>query len=201
VSLNLVHQLRQPNTPPTLTVVMVHGWLGNEKVMWAFERALPESALVVSVRAPFEVDGGYGWTLPDDSDSFERGLGELREFVSRLPVASNKTVVMGFSQGAAMCYALLLSNPELLTGVAALAGFLPEQVSHLVTPHHLAGKRVFIAHGTQDATVPLVEAERAREAMLKCGAEVTYCTDPTGHKVGASGMRGLKTWLGKLVVA
>lgn len=188
--------------PPTLMIVMVHGWLGNETVMGAFERALPASALVVSVRAPFEVESGYGWMLPGDEKSFETGLGALRNFVSQLPkahpVASNKMGVMGFSQGAALGYALLLSNPELVTGAAALAGFLPEQVSGWVTPHRLAGKPVFIAHGTEDATVPLAEAERARAAMLTCGAEVTYCTDPTGHKVGASGMRGLKTWLGNL---
>ena len=188
--------------PPTLTIVMVHGWLGNEKVMWAFERALPVSALVVSVRAPFEVESGYGWMLPGDEKSFETGLAAWRDFVSRLPeahpVASNKMVVMGFSQGAALCYALLLSNPELVTGAVALAGFLPEQMSHWVTPHRLVGKPVFIAHGTEDATVPLAEAERARATMLTCGAEVTYCTDPTGHKVGASGMRGLKTWLENL---
>jgi phospholipase/carboxylesterase len=199
MTLNLPHQLRQPNTAPTLTIVMVHGWLGNEKVMWAFERALPEDALVYSVRAPFEAEGGYGWMLPGDDGSFEKGLGELREFVRRLPlespVASNKTVLMGFSQGAALCYSLLLSNPELVTGAAALAGFLPEQASQWVRPFRLVGKPVFIAHGREDATVPMSEAEHARKVLSQCGADVTYVTDPTGHKVGAGGMRQLKTWL------
>jgi len=178
---------------------MVHGWLGNEKVMWAFERALPPETLVVSVRAPFEAEGGYGWMIPGEEGSFEKGLAALQEFVQQLPesfpVEPGKITVMGFSQGAAMAYALLLAQPELIRGAAALAGFIPNQALGWAVPNRLTGKRVFIAHGTEDPTVPLKDAQRARDVMDRCGAEVTYCTDPVGHKLGTQGMRQLKVWL------
>jgi phospholipase/carboxylesterase len=200
-TLNLIHQVRSPSETQGLApaIVMVHGWLGNEKVMWAFERALPPEALVVSVRAPFAAEGGYGWIVPGEEGSFEKGLAALQEFVQQLPhsfpIDPSKITAMGFSQGAAMAYALLLSGPELITGTAALAGFMPNQALTWAKPNGLSGKRVFIAHGTEDPTVPLKDAERAREVIDSCGAEVTYCTDPVGHKLGTQGMRQLKVWL------
>lgn len=199
--LNLIHQVRAPlNSPgPAPAVVLVHGWLGTERVMWAFERALPPEAWAISVRAPFEAEGGYGWMISGDEDSFEKGLAALTAFVEQLPQAlavdPRKMIVMGFSQGAALAYALLLAHPHLCNGVAALAGFVPAPAQPWATPGRLQGKPVFIAHGTQDPTVPLADADLAQTLMQASGATVTYVTDPTGHKVGAQGMRALKAWL------
>ncbi len=204
-SLNLIHRSRLPASisSPAPAVVMVHGWLGNENVMWQFEKTLPSGVIAVSPRAPFEVGGGFGWNLPSPGG---RGVGvegeslsALREFVSRLPevypVDPSRIVLMGFSQGAAMGYALALSEPALIAGVAALAGFLPDQGRQWIAPGRLAGKPVFIAHGAEDTAVPIEAAVSAREAMSTCGADVTYAEYPTGHKMNAQGMRDLKAWL------
>ncbi len=215
VTLPLIHRVRQTNaSAPAPAIVMVHGWLGNENVMWAFERALPPNALVVSVRAPFESGEGYGWFLPsasgrgdageEESARFEESLSALREFVRRFPgeypVDPNRIALMGFSQGAAMSYALLLSNPELIAGVAALAGFLPDPARQWAAPNRLVGKRVFIAHGLDDATMPVEAATRARGTMEFCGAEVTYHESKIGHKLSAAGMRALSGWLTSFVL-
>lgn len=179
---------------------MVHGWLGNENVMWAFANALPRGALAISMRAPFETDGGYGWMNPaNEAGSFEPGLAALREFVSRIPrefpVDPQRVALMGFSQGVAMSYALALSDPPSASAVVALSGFLPDQARQWVSPNRLAGKRVFIAHGKDDNVVPVEEAIGARDAMLACGAEVAYHEYGIGHKLSAQGMRELKSWL------
>src|SRR6185503_1040701 len=152
---------------------MVHGWLGNENVMWAFASALPGRALAISMRAPVESDGGYGWMQADrvepsgdGAGSFEQGLAALREFVIQIPraypVDPGRVALMGFSQGAALSYGLALSDPPLAPAVAALSGFLPEPARRWIAPGRLAGRRVFIAHGSNDTVVPLEDAVRAR---------------------------------------
>src|SRR3972149_5856100 len=87
-SLNLIHRVRNPAPNASKlapAIVMVHGWLGDENAMWAFEKALPLNAFVISMRAPVEAEGGYGWMLPGQEEgSFEQGLASLREFVSRI---------------------------------------------------------------------------------------------------------------------
>ena len=201
-SFNLIHRARPPaaSAPtPYPAVVMVHGWLGSEQSMWTFQTIVARHALVISMRAPFTVEGGYGWKLSDSDGSFDEGLAALREFVSRLPseypVDQNRIVLMGFSQGAAMSYALALSQPEMTGAVAALAGYLPDPARQWVSPNRLAGKRVFIAHGLIDKMVPVAEAASARDAMLACGAQVTYSEYPIGHKLNAQGMKDLRAWL------
>lgn len=184
--------------PPA--VVMVHGWLGNENVMWAFEQALPPGAAIFSPRAPLEAAGGYGWwTEKDNAQGLRHGLAALREFVIALPdahaVDPARVMLMGFSQGAAVCGALLLSDPALVRGVALLAGFLPEVAHRWATPGLLTGRRVFITHGLKDETVPVAEARRARETFSGAGAEVTYSEYPVPHKLSPAGLRELRRWL------
>ncbi|MEK7786742.1 MAG: hypothetical protein AAB658_15135, partial [Chloroflexota bacterium] len=81
--LNLIHRIRLPKTSsPSPAIVMVHGWLGDENAMWAFDRVLPLDAAAVTPRGPFEAGEGFGWTaVRGGGDTFDQGLDALREFV------------------------------------------------------------------------------------------------------------------------
>ncbi|MGH2524335.1 MAG: alpha/beta hydrolase, partial [Anaerolineales bacterium] len=155
--LNLIHRVRlpDPNTGALFpAVVMVHGWQGDENVMWVFERTLPQNVVALSPRGPVAAEGSYGWFADRvDATDLDSGLEALREFVTRLPevypVDGTRITLMGFSQGAAMCYALMLNQPGLVKGLAALAGFLPQPAQAWIRPGRLAGKPVFIAHGLE----------------------------------------------------
>jgi phospholipase/carboxylesterase len=198
--LNLPYRYRLPDShsaPPA--IVLVHGWLGNENVMWVFESSLAKGAALFSPRGPLAEEGGYGWYRRDDDvETFNAGLNALREFVTRLPsihpVDPARIVLVGFSQGAAVSSALLLSTPNMIHAVAMLAGFLPRPARDWVRPGRLEGKAVFIAHGMKDETVPVAEAARAREALTLAGAQVTYGEYHVGHKMSAAALRALKAW-------
>ena len=197
-SLNLTFRSRLPASDAgglAPAIIMVHGWLGNEDVMWAFESTLPRGAAVFSPRAPFAAQSGYGWMLDSDAASFEMGLAALHEFVVGLPAAfavdPARLVLMGFSQGAA----LALSAPELARGAALLAGFLPDQALAWAAPGRLAGRRILNLHGERDETIPVEAARRARAVLAEAGASLTYGEYPVGHKLSAQGMRDLKAWL------
>jgi phospholipase/carboxylesterase len=58
---------------------------------------------------------------------------------------------------------------------------------------------VFIAHGTQDETVPVAAARQAREVYTRLGAQVTYGEYPTGHKLTTQAMADLKQWLAQVI--
>lgn len=204
MALHLVHRARVPPGPPDSrwpAVVMVHGWLGNENVMSIFERTVPPGIAVISPRAPLEVGpDGYGWyTRDEDPQSFMQGLAALAGFVRALPeaypVQTDHIVLMGFSQGAAMCCSLLLSEPALVSAVAGLAGFLPERAAQWVAPGRLTSKEALILAGTEDATVPVALARDAAEALRLAGATVDLREYPVGHKLNADGMRDLREWL------
>jgi phospholipase/carboxylesterase len=180
---------------------MVHGWLGNENAMSVFDRLAPPGVVVVSPRAPLEVEpGSYGWFRHvGDAAGYAAALANLRAFVEALPdaypVDPAQVVLVGFSQGAAISLGLALSQPALSKGVACLAGFVPEQAAGWATPGKLAGVPVFIAHGVTDETVSVEQARAARTLLTQAGAEVSYHEYAVGHKLNAAGMRDLKAWL------
>lgn len=203
VELNLVHRARLPQTPGRVpAVVMVHGWLGNENVMSAFDHVLPEGVAAIYPRAPFAVESGFCWsTAQEDRESFAAGVAALREFITALPqqypVIAKKIILMGFSQGGAVCATVLAQAPELVRGAAILCGLLPGLAQKALSenPAALSGKRVFITHGTKDETVPIEQAREARVIFLQAGAEVAYSEFPVGHKLNPEGLRQLKHWL------
>jgi phospholipase/carboxylesterase len=202
-ALGLVHRVRIPTGDgPHPALVMVHGLQGDEDVTWFFARAAGPEWLIVSPRAPFPANQGYTWKRPGvltvNFRSYADGLAALTRFVERLPdiypVDRSRLVMLGFSQGAALSYALAGSQP--VHGVAALSGFIPH--SPPVGDELLAclkGVPVIILHGTQDERIPVVVARESRDRLIGLGADVTYVEDNVGHRVGAAGMHALGQWL------
>ncbi len=195
----LAYRLRIATTPSNLSILMLHGWGGDEKVMWVLQSALPGEAHVASPRGLFAVDDGYTWVRPpetgvSDLASFNEAVGALEALVPRLggsdPLRSRRLLLMGFSQGAALAFAYAARSELPLLGIASLAGFVPE--GDLMGLGELP---VFWAHGTTDERVPIERARRDAERLVAAGVRLTFCEDPVGHRVGVNCMRDLKAWI------
>ncbi len=183
--------------------LLLHGWTGDETVMWVFARSLPADTWVLAPRGPFKAPTGYGWNTVDRLSGqrysdYARSAQMLVEQLSfwrqRFRLPDTPVDLMGFSQGAAMSYSLLIGYTDQVGKTAALAGFLPAGAEEEIYAGQMDGKQVFIAHGSRDDTVPVQAARRAAEALERAGAGVIYCEDDVGHKLGASCNRGLTTF-------
>lgn len=193
-------KLRSPlsGDPPHPVVFLIHGWTGDERSMWVFASRLPKDALLVAPRAPYVSKhpefGGYSWVEERAGEfsrleafepalaSFETLLTELAK--QHLDADFSQLSFVGFSQGAAFSFAYAMREPQRVARLAALAGFLPTGSGSQLAA--LAGRPVFIAHGTKDETVPVNMAREARRVLEAAGAHVRYCESDTGHKLGAN---------------
>ena len=202
-------RLQQPaDHSVTRALLLLHGWTGDETVMWIFTRKLAPNYWIFAPRGPVKAPGGgYGWTSHDSADRYS--LASLEPVVHRLaqsiPVwmeqaglpssAANLPFdLMGFSQGAVMSFAVQAFYPERVRRVAALAGFFPAAGERADLLDSFQGKQVYIAHGTQDETVPVEKAQEAVRLLQQHGADVTYCESETGHKLSAPCLRGLEAF-------
>lgn len=191
--------------PPARSLLLLHGWKGDETVMWIFTRNFPGNTWMFSPRAPVHSpDGGYGW-LPHAQgkwpalQDFAGVAGDLyagfRTWSAGVHAPVEPLDVMGFSQGAAMAYALAAYYPEQIHSVIALAGFLPPDADTPGRYRALSGKKIYIAHGTKDETVPVLYAQEAVKSLQAVGAQVTYCESDAGHKLSAACFKGLENFL------
>lgn len=202
-----VLRVRQPEGPgPHPLIVMIHGWTGDENVMWVFAPRLPQDALLVAPRGIHPtLDGGYGWETNEDRaahrfgqvDALRPAAEALRELITpeNFPQADfERLSLVGFSQGAAVAYTLGLLYPTWMQKLAGLAGFVPDGAEALVAGRPLEGKPVFHAHGLRDERVPVERARQAVELLEQAGARVTYCEDDVGHKLSLNCFKGLQAF-------
>ena len=183
--------------------VLLHGWTGDENAMWIFASRLPAGAMLLAPRGLYVSPlGGFGWhprrpkAWPDVED-FRPASEALYTLLtsSNFPQADfSQTQLVGFSQGAALAYTMLLLDGKRIASIAALAGFLPDGASAFVRGESIAGKPVFIAHGSEDDQVPVHRARQAVEFFQDAGARVTYCEDEVGHKLSLNCFRGLEAF-------
>jgi phospholipase/carboxylesterase len=192
-----------PGGGPFPIVLLLHGWTGDENVMWVFTSRLPRGTLLLAPRAPYPTPlGGFGWhpykakAWPWVED-FRPAIQALSALISQenFPTGDvTRLHLMGFSQGAALAYSFLLLYPERISSVTSLSGFLPDGAEHLPVDPALHAKPVFIAHGALDDLVPVDRARKAVELFEKAGARVTYCEDEVGHKLSVNCFRSLEAF-------
>ncbi len=182
-------------------LLLLHGYLGNENVAWILTKSIPKVYTILAPRAPIKLGPDqYSWhpiepQWPGLFTTYKKLAREVLQRVDQWVLDQHLNVdtydVMGFSQGAVMAYGLSFLFPERINKIAALAGFIPQSWQADLSNVSLSGESYFIAHGTQDETVPFEKAEQAAEFLKEKGAAVTFCEANTGHKFGANCFSGL----------
>lgn len=176
-------------------MLLLHGYQGNENVMWILTKPLPEDYLLIAPRAPIQHgDDQYVWHeiaphWPDIHTYQQLGeqlLTRVDQWLDEHEVKTREFDLMGFSQGAVLAYALAILQPERINRVAALAGFIPSSWMDQIDGKPLEKKPFFIAHGTRDDIIPIQKARRAATWFKENGAQVTFCEAEIGHKLSAN---------------
>ena len=151
--------------------------------------------------------GGFSWSARTEPgwsgiEDFRPAGQALIDFVTikRFPQADlNKVILIGFSQGAALAFSMLLLFPERIYTIAAISGFLPSGSEHYLQPDQLKGKMIFVAHGKNDGIVPIEASKDAVESLEKTGVQVAYCEEDVGHKLSANCFRSLDTFIDSIL--
>ena len=203
VGLRFIHRVGTDRSGPL--VILVHGRAGDAQVMWAFDRVIPSQATVVSLEAFLEDPlGGFSWWYMESTEPVRPAIVRARDrlcyaierYIELENIRPSKRVALGFSQGAVLLSAALLTGKLPLEGLGILAGVVYEGEE----PPGIKGHtRVLIAHGTQDEVLMVDRARVGAERLRALGLDVTYVEEDVGHKVGVQGTRALKEWLAEIV--
>jgi phospholipase/carboxylesterase len=212
ISSTLVHKIRQPggvNTGSHPVLILLHGRGTNEDDLLGLADYLDPRFFVVSVRAPFKFEqgfGGYTWYDVQDigvpnpgqfSESYERLTRFILDVKKNYPIDPRRIFMLGFSMGSIMSLALSLTKPELIRGVVSHSGYIPENTSLEFAWDRLQDLSLFVAHGVDDPVIPVRLGRRAHDLLSKTQADLTYKEYPIPHTMSEQSVSDLADWLQK----
>lgn len=192
-------------------VIMLHGYGSNEADLFDISKSFDERVITFSLRGPY-ADGskqGYSWfeLNKNEQKEFQINYKETAEsrnkilsFISNACKAysldSTQVFVMGFSQGAIMCYDLAFSHPGKIKGVLPLSGFILPQTKDLKPKtENLMKTGFFIAHGTQDNVIDFKKGEEAATLLSAKKIPVTFKSYSMPHSICGKELNDIKSWM------
>lgn len=100
-------------------------------------------------------------------------------------IGPERTVLIGFSQGATVALQVVRNRPGLCAIAVAYAGRLAAPIR----PGERIGADIHLVHGELDSIVPVVHARQALRGLSAAGARVTLDIDAEGsHTIDQEGV-------------
>ena len=209
--LSLTHlDLAPPEPENAPTIIMLHGYGSNEKDLIQLAPLLNRSFRYVSARAPHTLDFGmFGWfpieftangiTVDQEAAGAARTLliTFIEEIIAEYHPRGNRVFLMGFSQGSVMSYLTAFEKPDLLHGVIACSGQLPEKTLPEPASLSTAFCRLpfLVLHGIHDEVLPISKGRASNEWLRQHVQDLTYREYPVAHQISESGIELIKNWL------
>lgn len=172
-------------------VVMVHGRGASAESILTLAQALdrPEFAyLAPAAAAGTWYSNGFMAPIPSNEPGITSGMQAIADTLARVEAAGippERTVLLGFSQGACLSLEYAARNARRYGGVATLSGGLigPEG-----TPRDYAGSLdgtpVFLGCSDVDHHIPAARVEQSAQVVARLGGDVTMRLYPgMGHTV------------------
>ncbi len=186
-----------PTEPP---VILLHGSGGDEHELVRLADDLAPGSPILAVRGGIPFDGGYAFfhRFPDrsidETDISSRAV-VLADFIEGARARYSLTgapIAIGFSNGAIMAAALLLTSPELLAGAILfrpLSPFRDDMTSSL------NGTPVLIIDGERDTRRSPGDGTLLAERLTRAGVAVSHHVLPVGHAITSIDREIARTWL------
>ena len=188
----------------SLILLLLHGTGGNEDDLIPVGQMLSSSASLLSPRGKVLENGmpRFFKRLAEgvfDIEDLKFRTKELADFVIEASKVYsfdlNKTIAVGFSNGANIAASLLLSYPETIKGAIlfrAMVPFVPDSLPELY------GKKILLSAGAFDPIVSKSQIEGLRNILQKSGADVTLKWQQSDHNLTQTDISNAKEWLDKI---
>lgn len=189
-----------PGTPgESVPLVLLHGSDGSESDLLHLAHRLSPDSTRLGLRGKVQTPGGRAFFRrhPDrrvDEDDLRARMSVLREVImlSAPDLRGALPVAVGFSNGAIMGAALLMSYPDLFSGVVLFRPLSPFAVPPAVD---LGGVPVLVLDGAHDERRSAGDGARLARDLRGMHAAVTHEVLPVGHAISPQDESMARAWL------
>ena len=194
------HVFQKGNDQSRPTLLLLHGTGGNEQDLLPLAEIIDKDANVLSVRGNVLENGmprffkRLAEGVFDEEDLIFRTK-ELNEFLDeaaeKYEFDRNNITAVGYSNGANIAASLMFHYQDALQTAVLHHPMVPRRGIDLPD---LAGKRVFIAAGTNDPICPAQESEELNTLLAGAGAEVELHWENRGHQLTMTEVQAAAAW-------
>lgn len=209
----------ETGSDPCATIIWLHGLGadGNDFVPIAEALPLPVPVRYVFPHAPHRavtLNAGFvmrAWYdlnigargFKQDVAHIEASTRAVTDLVAREQargIAANRCVLAGFSQGGLIAFRAALALPQPIGGVMALSAPIADAAAVIeAAAPSVRTTPIFLAHGVDDAMVPVAMARAANESLARAGANVSWHEYPMAHSVCAEEVQDIAAWLAPIL--
>ncbi|HEY3853072.1 MAG TPA: alpha/beta fold hydrolase [Verrucomicrobiae bacterium] len=176
-------------TDPRLTI-LIHG-LGDsmEGYRWVPEAMRMPAMNYLLVNAPDSYYGGFSWydIYNNPGPGIERSrkaLFELLDSTREKKFPTEKTIVLGFSQGCLMSLEIAARYPHRLAGIVGISGYAHEPEKMVLELSPVAREqRLLITHGTQDPLIPIDQVRPQMDVLKRAGFKIEWREFVKAHTI------------------
>ncbi|HEX3988457.1 MAG TPA: alpha/beta fold hydrolase [Verrucomicrobiae bacterium] len=162
-------------------MILIHG-LGDsmEGYRWVPEAMRMPSMNYLLVNAPDDYYGGFSWydIYNNPGPGIERSrkmLFELLDSAREKKFPTEKTIVLGFSQGCLMSLEIAGRYPHRLAGIVGISGYAHEPEKMVLELSPVAREqRLLVTHGTQDPLIPIDQVRPQMEVLKRTGLKIQW---------------------------
>jgi phospholipase/carboxylesterase len=185
-------------------LALLHGSGGDEHDLAPLAEQLAPGSPVLAIRGTVGIDGGFAFfhRFPDrtiDEADIVTRAPILADFIETCCIRYGLTmapIAVGYSNGAIMAAALLLTRPALLAGAILFRPLSPFGTN---PPAPLNGIPVLIVDGARDSRRSPGDGARLANQLRAAAATVTHHVLPVGHAISDMDMPLTRTWLNAVV--
>ncbi|HBV21445.1 MAG TPA: carboxylesterase [Nitrosomonas sp.] len=211
----------ETNPDPVFTVLWMHGlgadgndfvpiinelkFAAKKRIRFVFPHA-PTRPVTINngyvMRAWYDITGARINSSEDETgirDS-QKAVDALIEKEMRRGIASENIVLAGFSQGGAIALQTGLRQKNKLAGIMALSCYLPlaDTLSNEAHPAN-AAVPIFMAHGIDDAVVPISIAMASKERLQQANYKPEWHEYRMEHSVCIQEINDIDDWLQRIL--
>jgi phospholipase/carboxylesterase len=189
-----------PIRPP---LVLLHGSGGDEHELVPLAADMAPGSPILGIRGAVPIDGGFAFfhrfedRTIDEADITAR-VSVLADFIEATSARYSFTkapIAIGFSNGAIIAAALLLTRPGLLAGAILFRPLSPFRDDQ---PTRLDGAPVLIIDGERDVRRIPGDGARLAERLTHVGAMVSHHVLAVGHSITTLDRDIAREWLHRL---
>lgn len=200
-----IHQFASGVGSSRTTLIMLHGSGGDERTLLPLAKRLAPDLSVLAIRGTVCIDGGHAFfhRFPDrsiDEADLSARVPILADFIETCQDRygiGDRPIVVGYSNGAIMAAALLMTRPSLLRGAILLRPLSPFASD---PRSDLSGVPVLVIDGAKDTRRLPGDGARLVHRLQVAGAMVTHHVLVGGHSISDEDVELARTWLGAIMV-